>query len=278
MKWFKHDTTAHTDAKLKKLKHKYGITGYGLYWYCLELIAGKVEAKNISFELEEDAELIALEWSLDQLKVQEIMGYMVSLGLFESDVNGIVTCLKLAARLDDTTSRNPEIRKLTAQIAGTKVANSPDKLRDISNNSEDSSDRLDKTRLDKKRKDKKKTIVAVLPSEISEKKWLDYLESRKAKKHPMTEASLSLTIKAIQSTILDGYKPDDILNEMIAAGWRTVKPEFMEGKARRQIEPTAKKKSEDSQNVPANFNQEAYEARSNENLQRLTKMAQGIGK
>lgn len=151
MKWFKHDTTAHTDAKLKKLKHKYGINGYGLYWYCLELIAGKVEAKNITFELEEDAELIALEWDLDQLKVQEIMGYMVSLGLFESSDGGIISCLKLAARLDDTTSRNPEIRKMIAKLNGNKVP----EIEQTSETSEDSSDRTDKSRLEQIRLDKK---------------------------------------------------------------------------------------------------------------------------
>ena len=40
MKWIKHDTNANQDAKLKKLRMKYGLEGYGMYWYCLELIAG----------------------------------------------------------------------------------------------------------------------------------------------------------------------------------------------------------------------------------------------
>ena len=95
MKWFKHDSYAHGDKRLKKLRHKYGIEGYGLYFYCLELIAGKVERKNITFELEDDAELIAIDWNMDQLKVQEMMEFMVKLELFENN-NGIITCFKLA--------------------------------------------------------------------------------------------------------------------------------------------------------------------------------------
>lgn len=107
------------DARIKKVKHKYGIVGYGLYWYCIELIAFRVDKTNISFELEEDAETIALEWNIDQLKVQEIMLYLVELGLFEAD-NGLITCMKLAKRLDDTNSKNPEMRQVLAKLNGGK--------------------------------------------------------------------------------------------------------------------------------------------------------------
>lgn len=150
MKWFKHDSSAHIDAKLKKVKHRYGITGYGLYWYCIELIAIGVDSKNITFVLEEDSETIAIEWNLDQLKVQEIMTYMVSLGLFENDSNGRITCLKLAKRLDDTNSKNPEIKKILAQL----YPNESEEVGETPRNSE--SLRTDKIRLDKKRIDKSK--------------------------------------------------------------------------------------------------------------------------
>lgn len=133
MKWFKHDSNAHIDAKLKKVKHKYGIVGYGLYWYCIELIAMGVDRNNISFELEEDSETISLEWNLDQLRVQEIMEYMVHLNLFENQ-DGRITCLKLAKRLDDTNSKNPEIKRVLDELADKpkpeEVPNEPDLLGD----------------------------------------------------------------------------------------------------------------------------------------------------
>ena len=135
------------DAKLKKVKHKYGITGYGLYWYCVELIAGSVEKNNITFQLEEDAEIIALEWSLDQLKIEEIMRYFVDIGLFEFS-DSKITCLKLAKRLDDTNSKNPHIKQILKDLS---LTNS-DKLRVTPTDSEKVV--LDKTRLDKTIKDK----------------------------------------------------------------------------------------------------------------------------
>ena len=90
MQWFKHDTDASTDARIKKLILRYGPTGYAVYFHCLELIAGDISESNITFELEHDAEIIA-----DDLKVQGtaqtsavdlvniIMRYIVELGLFE---------------------------------------------------------------------------------------------------------------------------------------------------------------------------------------------------
>ena len=151
MKWFKHDSSAHRDAKLKRLRLKYGITGYGLYWYCLELIAEGVDSKKHTFELEDDAELIANEWSLEVKEVAAMMEYMVDIGLFVTspDTNRIV-CLKLANRLDESASKNPEIRAAVRairdagfmSISGTLPESLP-----IAAGAEEI--RLDKTRLEK---------------------------------------------------------------------------------------------------------------------------------
>ena len=104
MKWFKHDSDASNDAKLKKLRLKYGSQGYGIYWYCLELIARNVEKTNLTFELEHDAELIADDFKLSVDLVQHIMNYMVDIGLFEN-TSGIITCLKMSFRTDEYTAK-----------------------------------------------------------------------------------------------------------------------------------------------------------------------------
>lgn len=104
MLWFKHDSDAGNDAKLRKLRHKYGAIGYGIYWYCLELIARNVGKNNLTFELEHDAELIAEDFKLSSELVAEMMTYMVNLGLFEN-TNGIITCLKMSTRTDEYTQK-----------------------------------------------------------------------------------------------------------------------------------------------------------------------------
>ncbi len=110
MKWFKHDSDASQDNKLQNVLLDYGLEGYGLYWHCLELIAGKVDSDNVTFELEHDARVIARNVGSTPQKVEEMMRYFVSVGLFEN-ADGVITCLKMAKRLDKSMTSNNEMRK-----------------------------------------------------------------------------------------------------------------------------------------------------------------------
>lgn len=121
MRWFKHLSAANTSKNLMKLRHKYGAVGYGLYWYCVELVAGDVSPNNLTFELEHDAEIISHELKIDQLRCQEMMVFMVELGLFENS-NGAITCFKLARMLDETTSKSPYVRQLISELDAIKKA------------------------------------------------------------------------------------------------------------------------------------------------------------
>lgn len=104
MKWFKHDSDARHDARLQRVRLKYGMEGYGLYFFLLECIAGTVEKHNLSFELEEDAELVSVATGIHTELVQEMMVFMVNLGLFEN-AEGRITCLKMASRTDEYTQK-----------------------------------------------------------------------------------------------------------------------------------------------------------------------------
>lgn len=138
MKWFKHDSDASNDAKLRKLRHKYGAQGYGVYWYCLELVARNVDKHNLTFELEHDAELIADDFKLSTELVEEMMIYMVKLGLFENS-QGIITCLKMSTRTDEYT------QKLLA-----KMKNSPEGVPTISGDSPTKSELTEEKRREEK--------------------------------------------------------------------------------------------------------------------------------
>ena len=120
MKWFKHDSDASSDAKIKKLVIRHGAVGYAVYFHCLELIAGNVSNDNITFELEHDSEIIAdnlrIKGTAEKSGVQvveEIMHYIVQLKLFENH-DGRITCFKMIKRLDSSMTGNPAFRKLIA--------------------------------------------------------------------------------------------------------------------------------------------------------------------
>ena len=115
MKWVKHDTDANQDAKLQNVLLDYGLEGYGLYWYCIELIAGKVDKDNITFELEHDSRIIARNVGSTPQKVSEMMQYFVNNGLFESS-DGVITCLKMAKRLDQSMTSNPQMREIIGNL------------------------------------------------------------------------------------------------------------------------------------------------------------------
>ena len=167
MQWFKHDTTANQDSRLQNVLLDYGLEGYGLYWYCLELIAGKVSVDCITFELEHDARIIARNVGSTAQKVEEMMRYFVEIGLFEND-SGRITCLKLAKRLDKSMTSNLKMRGMIEN-----VRKHHDAVMTIAD-----SVMQDKNRLDQIREDKEQDTAAEAPassSELPNKCGIDFL-------------------------------------------------------------------------------------------------------
>jgi hypothetical protein len=126
IKWFKHDTDANMDAKLQGVMLDYGLEGYGLYWYCIELIAQRVNGDNLTFELEHDCRIIARNTGSTPQKVEQMMKTFIELGLLDAD-NGHVFCLKLASRCDDFTAkavRRNGVKSLSNQSVGVSPTNS----------------------------------------------------------------------------------------------------------------------------------------------------------
>ena len=214
MKWFRHDSNAHNDAKLQKILMRHGAQGYALYWYCLELIAGKVDSQNYTFELEHDAEILAHQLKIDTLLVEKIMTDMVELGLFESSA-GKIHCFKMLKRLDDHTSRNPEIKKI---IKGNKLSDTK-ALRSYSEHSslitEDDTKSLgpDNTTLHKTKLDKNKAHNMLLTDEGNqfERFWALYPRKVKATKSQEIFISLQLTGDDIERMLED-------INQRIESG------------------------------------------------------------
>lgn len=171
MKWIKHDTDANQDAKLQNVLLDYGLEGYGLYWYCIELIAGNVDKDNITFELEHDARIIARNVGSTSQKVEEMMRYFVDLGLFE-DSQGTITCLKLARRLDKSMTSNPEMRQLIENIK------SPDGVMTPSGKTMQDKNRLDKNRLDSK-ENSGKQVLPPCPHQEVINIWSDVMNDQR---------------------------------------------------------------------------------------------------
>ena len=115
MKWFKHDSDANLDDKLQHLMLDHKLKGYGLYWYCLELIANKFDHTNITFELKHDARIIARNTGESEIEIELMMQKMLDLGLFEQS-KGIISCLKLGTRFEASGTSNALTRSAIKQL------------------------------------------------------------------------------------------------------------------------------------------------------------------
>ncbi len=126
MKWFKHQADANMNAKLQEIIFDHGIEGYGLYWYCLELVAQNVSSDNLTFELKHDARIIGRNIGMPANRVEEIMKAFISNDLFSAS-EGRIQCLKLAQRCDDFTAkavRRNGVKPLSIQYVGVSPSKS----------------------------------------------------------------------------------------------------------------------------------------------------------
>ncbi len=105
MKYISHDCNAGDDPRIVKVRLKYNIAGYGVYFRCLEFIGTKVTEQYRDCTLEPDLELLAHDFNIPQTKIKEILDYFVELGLFDLTKNGKYRCLKIWDRIDEYTKR-----------------------------------------------------------------------------------------------------------------------------------------------------------------------------
>lgn len=107
MKWFKHDTDAHTDLKIQLLIRKYGIQAYGLYWICNELI-GKENDEN--FEINDKKEwkfYIQHQTGIEEKELEKLLRALGECNLIDEKrlSKGILCNKKLQERADEYTKR-----------------------------------------------------------------------------------------------------------------------------------------------------------------------------
>lgn len=197
MKWFKHDSDASNDSKLKKLRMKYGAQGYGIYWYCLELIARNVEKHNLTFELEHDAEIIADDFKLSSDLVQHIMTFMVDIGLFEN-TNNVITCLKMATRTDEYTQKLIQYSKKC-----------PDNIKTLSGYNPKKSVLIE----EKRREEKIKTYAPPIGADLLN----DFLKVRKAKRAgELTETAFKAIEREAKKA---GFTVEQAIEMCCLRGW-----------------------------------------------------------
>ena len=240
IKWFKHDSNANSDSKLQNVLLDYGLEGYGLYWYCIELIAGKVDADNITFSLEHDARIIARNTGCTPQKVEEMMRYFVSVGLFENS-DGVITCMKMAKRLDQSMTSNKAMRAIIDQIKAKTEPDSPEP-RLLTDESHDGvmtnhdgvmqeEIRSEEKRVDKS-KEGKKTVSQKLdfsgwPEIPSDDLIAEWMILRGKQKAPVTQRVVNMFGKQLTIASKSGFTIEQCIEQCLCKGWRGFEAEWM---------------------------------------------------
>lgn len=108
--YFPHDADMRNDPRIKALRRKFGIEGYGVYSMLLESLtdADYFEFKNDSLSLE----LVAGDFDIETEKLVTILQYCFQLDLFQLDaVTNIISCKSLDKRLEPLLSKRKRDRK-----------------------------------------------------------------------------------------------------------------------------------------------------------------------
>ena len=154
---------------------RYGTDGYAIYFHCIELIVGNVSEHNITFELEHDAEIIA-----DNLKIQgtsdtspvdrvnQIMKYIVSLGLFEES-KGRIFCYKILKRLDSSMTSSTKMRGII-----TRAKQSHDKVMISHDSVMQEENRIEEKRIEQNRTEDKREETPDKPAKSQKHKHGEY--------------------------------------------------------------------------------------------------------
>lgn len=141
MKWFQHQSNAHRDFNVEPLIDKYGAEGYGLFWFCAEMVAEKgdeyytIKDGFWKLYLQKNSK-VATE------RIEDILEEMNKCGLIEYK-DGSISIPKLEKYSDDYTRR--KIRTVSEQCTNS--------VRTVSDKVPKEERRGDKIRGDKRRRE-----------------------------------------------------------------------------------------------------------------------------
>jgi hypothetical protein len=140
--YFPHDADMRNDPRIKAVRRKFGIEGYGIYAMLLEFITDSdyFEFKNDSLSLE----LIAGDFDIETSRLVAILQYCFQLDLFQLDAEtNIISCKSLDNRLEPLLSKRKRDRSVVidsdntqSKVKESKVKESKEEKRKVKESTE----------------------------------------------------------------------------------------------------------------------------------------------
>jgi len=151
MKWFKHETDAHTNLKLQCVIDTHGAEAFGFYWICVELVG--LQGENFRLKSEKNWKNYLKKFSgLSIEKIETLLTFFSDTKLIDKKAlfKGILYIPKLEERQDEYTKK---VRRVSGH--------SPDNIPLEEN-------RRDKKRIEENRRDKKRIEETAIDSPKSQ--------------------------------------------------------------------------------------------------------------
>lgn len=150
--YFSHDSNAHKDPKVLKLRSKHGWEGYGIYWAIVETLREQNDYKWLA----NDKQLLSFSFANGDEVVNQVIDTCLEVGLLVDDGEYIYSeSLSRRMKMKDEISEK-------RRIAGRKGGSSKSKANAKQNESNKSKEKESK---EKETKNKYAEYVSLLPSE-----------------------------------------------------------------------------------------------------------------
>ena len=200
--YFSHDSNAHTDPKILKLRMSLGWEGYGIYWAIIENLRNQ-ETYSIN---EGEFMFLTLSLAIDEAKLKQILTKCLEVNLLEIS-EGNIYSPSLLRRME----KADEIRNKRRE-AGSKGGKA--KAKAIAKLKQNPSIKGKETKV----KETKEEFI--LPEWISKESWDGFVEMRNKLKKPLTNRASNGIIKKLFDFGKD--KANAILDQSIEHCWQTV--------------------------------------------------------
>lgn len=154
MKWFKHMSDSHSNLKLEAVIDEFGMTGYGLFWLCDELIAQQGEGFRLKSEKRWKNALVKKS-QMQMFEIEKILAFFSEMKLIDSDalIQGDLYIPKLNEYGDEYTSRKKGVPTVSGE---TRDNVGLDKIR------------IDKNRLEESITSSQKYLTQIPSEDLSE--------------------------------------------------------------------------------------------------------------
>jgi len=211
--YFKHDSNASSDLKLKAVRKHYGWQGLGWFWFLIELMRNE-EIYGLGYDQ------LTFDGLADDLgcppdTVKEYIDYCVNVNLFEKNETHFYS-YRLSRDMETLDAMREQRREAGIRSAEKRLGVNTKRTSVKQPLNARSTIRTEQNTTDKNR--------TIIPDWIDKEMWDSFLEMRKGKRSIPTKKAIELLVKELEKLKLLGNNPNEVLQRSIMNSWKGVFP------------------------------------------------------